>query len=148
MPGGTNANRIAEINPQTGAVLNSFQIGATFSVNFGDLEVCNSTGNLLVVSSDEARVGEYTPAGALVQYHALPAGVASPSGIGIDETTGDLWVGSSASGVNVFRLTGGPCGPAPVPGLSGYGLVTLLGLLLSVVSNAPALRRRLANPTS
>lgn len=132
VPGGANANRIAEVDPQTGALLNSFQISSTFSVNFGDMDVCNGTGNLLVVSSDEARVGEYTPEGTLVQYHPLPVGVSSVSGIGVDDRTGDLWVASSASQGDVFRLTGGPCPSATVPALGGRGLLTLVGLMLAV----------------
>jgi len=124
-------NRIAEIDPQTGAVVGTFQIGATFSVNFGDVEVCNATGNLLVVSSDENRIAEYTPAGALVQYHPLPTGVSSLAGIGIDDATGELWVASSSTAGQVWRLSGGPCGATPVPALSGSAPVALAGLLVA-----------------
>ncbi len=99
--GATNGNRIAEISPATGSVLSTFQIASTFSVNFGDLEVCNATGNLIAVSSDESRIAEYTPTGTLVQYFPLPVGVSSLAGIGIDESTGDLWVASSAGGGDV-----------------------------------------------
>ena len=40
VPGAADENRVAEINPATGAVLQSFQTTGTYSVNFGDLEVC------------------------------------------------------------------------------------------------------------
>ena len=141
--GTTNGNRIAEIDTVTGSVLNTFQIASTFSVNFGDLEVCNATGNLIAVSSDESRIAEYTATGALVQYFALPVGVSSLAGIGIDESTGDLWVASSAGGGDVWRLTGGPCAPTPVPSLSGHAQLVLAGLLLAAGLASPSLRTRL-----
>lgn len=102
VPGGTTGNRVAEISPTTGAVLNTFQISALFSVNFGDLDVDRATGNLFIVSSDEPRIAELTPTGALVQYHALPSGVGNLSGIGIDDKRGEIWVGGTAG--TVWRL--------------------------------------------
>ena len=102
VPGGASANTVAEINPVTGAVLNSFSIGGLFSVNYGDLDVDKATGNLFVVSSDENRIAEIKPSGALVQYHALPAGVGSLSGIGIDDKRGEYWVGGTSG--SVWRL--------------------------------------------
>ena len=143
MAGATNGNRIAEIDTATGSVLNTFQIASTFSVNFGDLEVCNATGNLIAVSSDESRIAEYTATGALDQYFALPVGVSSLAGIGIDESTGDIWVASSAGGGDVWRLTGGPCAPTPVPSLAGHAQLVLAGLLLAAGLASPSLRARL-----
>ena len=83
-------------------MLNTFQISALFSVNYGDLDVDRATGNLFVVSSDEPRIAELTPTGALVQYHALPSGVSSLSGIGIDDKRGEIWVGGTSG--TVWRL--------------------------------------------
>ena len=141
VPGGVNGNRIAEIDPATGSVLNSFQISASFDVNFGDLEVCNTTGNLLVVSSVESRIAEYSPVGALVAYHALPTGVTLLSGIGVDDATGDLWVANTTG--NVWRLGGGPCVPLPeVPALPGLAPIALVSLLLGCAVAMPALRAR------
>ena len=63
----------------------------TFAVRLGllgqfrDLEVCNATGNLIAVSSNETRIAEYTPTGTFVQYFPLPGGVSSLAGIGIDD---------------------------------------------------------------
>jgi hypothetical protein len=133
VPAAADENRIAEIDTTTGAIVNTFQITSTFAVNFGDLEVCNSTGNLLVVSSDEAEIAEYTPTGTLVQSFPLPVGVSSLAGIGIDESTGDLWVASSAGGGDVWRLSGGPCEATPVsvPALSGHAPFLLVGLLVA-----------------
>ena len=144
VPGVADENRIAEIDPISGSVLNTFQITSTFSVNFGDLEVCNSTGNLVVVSSAESRIAEYTPTGTLVQYYPLPVGVSSLAGIGIDESTGNLWVASSAGGGDVWRLSGGPCAATPVPVLSGYLHLLLSGLLMAAGLASPILRGRIA----
>jgi uncharacterized protein YjiK len=141
VPAASVANRVAELSPQTGAVLNTFQIAATFDVNFGDLEVCNATGNLLVVSSDEPRIAEYTPTGTLVQYHPLPVGVSSLSGIALDETQGEIWVASSAAAGQVWRLSGGTCAPTPVPALAGRAPVALALLLLVVAWSALGARR-------
>ena len=75
VPGGLDANRVAEIDPLSGAVLNSFQVSPGFSVNYGDLDVHKASGNLFLASSDEPRLAEFTPTGSLVQYHPLPPGV-------------------------------------------------------------------------
>ena len=103
-PGAAQANRIAEIDPRTGRVLNTFQITSPFSVYYGDLEVSAATGNLFVVSSSESRVAEFTPAGAFVRYWALPSGVRSLSGIGFDDARGEAWV--SGTDGTVWRLGG------------------------------------------
>ncbi|MDX1421294.1 MAG: T9SS type A sorting domain-containing protein [Rubricoccaceae bacterium] len=108
VPGAEDENRIAEIDPVTGAVLNTFQIGATFNVSFGDLEVSTVTGNLFVVSSIEARIAEYEPDGTFVAYHDLPGGVSSLSGIGLDCAQEEAWV-SNTSGV-IYQLGDVPCG--------------------------------------
>jgi len=64
--------------------------------------VSAATGNLLVVSSIENRIAEFTPGISLVRYLPLPASVTSLSGIGVDDTTGHLWVTSTNS--TVWRL--------------------------------------------
>jgi hypothetical protein len=111
VPGAATGNRIAEVDRASGAVLSSFAIGTTFDVNFGDVEVCAGTGNLLVASSFEARLAEYTPAGAFVAYHALPAGVTSLAGIGLDDAAGEVW--AAGTGGTVWRLGGGGCPAVP-----------------------------------
>ena len=97
-------NIIAEIDPATGDVLNSFQITDLFSVNFGDLDICNTSGNLFVASSAESRFIEFEPDGAFVAYHALPGGVGGLSGVGLSCETGQAWVGST--GGTVWLLEG------------------------------------------
>lgn len=107
VPAGTaNDNLVAEINPDTGVVLQSWATTASapgFTINFGDIEVA-SNGNLLIVSSDETSIGEFTPTGALVALRPLPAGVTGLAGIGVDDLACELWV-TSSSGV-ISRLSG------------------------------------------
>jgi len=107
IPGGAAANRVAEIDPSTGAVLGTFQITSvlpTFTVNFGDIAVA-ANGNLLVVSSDEATIAEFTPGGTFVREHALPAGVTPDlCGIGVDREGCGVWVADTSN--DVYRMSG------------------------------------------
>ncbi|MBX3377237.1 MAG: hypothetical protein KF678_09580 [Phycisphaeraceae bacterium] len=95
VPAGTsNDNLVAEINPATGAVIQSWYTTVAlpgFTVDFGDIEVAGN-GNLLIVSSDETSVGEFTPTGTFVALRALPAGVSSLCGIGVDRAACEWWV--------------------------------------------------------
>ncbi len=102
--GAKNGNRVAEVDPITGAVLSTFQFTDTFSVNFGDIEVSTGTGNLYLVSSSESSIAEFTTEGTFVQSLDLPAGVSSLSGIGIDDAAGEAWV--AGTGGIVWRLGG------------------------------------------
>jgi len=106
VPSGTgNDNVIAEVSLSNGSVLNTFKIDdflPGYSVNYGDVEVDSGTGNLLIVSSDESSIAEFTPSGGLVQTIELPSGVSSLSGIAIDEARDEIWLTSSSG--NVFRV--------------------------------------------
>ena len=121
-----NDSVVAEIDPLTGAVLNTFKIdqqpGATdFTVFFGDIEVNPATGNLFIVSSDELRIAEFTPGGTLVRMLALPAGVSGLSGIAFNDLSPHIaWV-SGTSG-RVWELSG-----LPIPEPQTYALL-LAGL--------------------
>lgn len=106
IPGVADENKIAEINPVTGAILNTFQTTGTFNISFGDVEV-GGNGNLFIVSSDENRIAEYTATGTFIQYHMLPAGVSSLSGIAMNCDKSEIWV-SSTSGT-VHRISNFPC---------------------------------------
>jgi hypothetical protein len=108
VPATADDNLIAEINPVTGAVLNTIETTAFsgYTVNFGDLDVHTGTGNLFIVSSDQTSILEITATGAFVAFHALPVGVSSLSGIGVDEALGEAWV--SGTGGTVWRLGGLP----------------------------------------
>lgn len=107
VPGSTLGNQVAEIDAATGAVLRSFSTLPDFDVNYGDLEVCQATGNLLLVSSNESTLGEFTPEGNFIAKHALPSGVSGLSGIGLDDATGTAWLSSTSR--NVFQVSGLPC---------------------------------------
>lgn len=98
---------VAEVDPATGQVLNSFQLtqaNPNFTVNYGDLDIAPS-GNLLIVSSDETEIGEFTPVGAWVAGHALPSGVSSLCGIGRDASGCGLWVVSTSGVVSSLSAT-------------------------------------------
>jgi hypothetical protein len=102
------ANVIAELDPITGAERARFSTLPAFDVNYGDLDVCQATGNLFVVSSIESTIAEFTATGTLVAEYPLPAAVTLASGIGIEDGTGAAWI--SGTGGGVWRVTGLPCG--------------------------------------
>jgi len=98
---------VAEINPATGVVINSFRTDAflDYDVNFGDLDIDASTGNLLVVSSAESTILELTPTGSFVRVLPLPGGVTSLSGIAVvDDKIGEVYV--SGTGGDIWHLGG------------------------------------------
>ena len=134
VPGGAAANLVAEVHPQTGAVLNSFHVSsAGFTVNYGDLDVSPS-GRLYLVSSDETTIAEFTPAGAYVREHTLPSGVSTLSGIALIGTQGEGWVGGPAGLVwrlgglpacsGVAYCTAGTTTNGCVPSISGVGVAS------------------------
>lgn len=106
---GEAGNRVEEVDPVTGLILGGFQTTPQFSVNFGDLDVCQSTGNLFVVSSDESTIAEFDVLGNLIDAYSLPAGVSGAAGIDFDDLTGNAWV--SGTNGTVWRLSGLPCPP-------------------------------------
>ncbi len=101
----TAANTVAELDLVTGALIQSFPTGA-FDVSFGDLDVCNATGELLVTSSVQPSIIRYSPTGAVLGTLTLPAAL-TPSGIALDGA-GGAWL-STTSGL-VVHVTGVPCG--------------------------------------
>jgi len=106
---GATGNTVAEIDRASGALLGTFSTAPAFDVNYGDLEVCPSSGNLFVVSSVETTIAELTPAGAPVGEYALPAGVTSVSGLALGPD-GTAWL--VGTGGQVWRLAGLPCNAA------------------------------------
>ncbi len=128
--GAPNQSLVAEVDRATGAVLGSFKVDSQlpgFTVNYGDIEVSAATGNLWIVSSDETSIAEFTPAGVVVQQLALPAGVSSLSGIGLDDAGGGAWVTSSSGvvshlgGATWSHLDHALAGSAGLPTLTGSG---------------------------
>lgn len=108
VPGGFQANRIAEIDAATGDTIHTFSTMPAFQVDYGDLDISPISGNLFVVSSDESGIAEFTPDGVFVTEHPLPSGVSSLSGIALDNDLEGAWV-CSTSGV-VFKLGNFPVG--------------------------------------
>jgi hypothetical protein len=125
---------VAEVDPLTGAVLGTFKVDTAlpgFTVNFGDLEVSVATGNLIVASSDETSLAEFTPAGVFVNQYMLPAGVSGLSGIGLDDAGGGAW--TSGNGGLVSHIGGfawSALGHA-LPGTAGTPTLTGTGPLAS-----------------
>jgi hypothetical protein len=126
VPAAADDNLIAEVDAQTGEVLNTLatDVHSGYTVNFGDLDVHTGTGNLFVVSSDQTSILELTPTGGFVALHALPTGVTSLSGIALDEASGEIWV--SGTGGTVWRLGG-----LPVPEPRVLALLAIGGVLLA-----------------
>lgn len=107
VPGSSDENTIAEIDPVSGAVMNSMQITSSFNVSYGDLDISNISGNLFLVSSVENTIVEFTPAMAFVQALNLPATVSGLSGLSLDCATAKAWA-SNTSGT-IFSITGFDC---------------------------------------
>ncbi|MFN0059392.1 MAG: hypothetical protein ACKVX7_13130 [Planctomycetota bacterium] len=120
VPAGTvNDNQVAEIDPVTGAVLQTWYTttsAPTFTIDYADIEVAGN-GNLVIVSADESSVGEFTPEGVFVTLRALPAGVSNLSGIGVDEASCQWWVIETNG--QVARLGGLSGDPVCSPSTSG-----------------------------
>ncbi len=97
VPDTVNDNLIAEVDAQTGGILNLFDVDVNgFTVFFGDIDVSSVTGNLFIVSSTQSSIAEFLPTGSPVREHPLPTGVSGLAGIGISDRAGQAWVlGSS-----------------------------------------------------
>lgn len=107
VPGGEDANRIAEVDPVSGDTVLTYQIASVFDVNYGDLDVASEIDRLFVVSSVESTIAEYTPEGEFVAEHALPSGVSGLSGIALDCSASAAWVASTNG--TVWHLGQVPC---------------------------------------
>jgi hypothetical protein len=107
VPGATEGNRVGEIDPVTGAVVSTWQISPTFDIRYGDVDVCQSTGNLFFVSNAETTMAEFTPTGTFVAEYTLPGGSNDGAGIAIVDGTGTAWIGTPSG--TAFLLDGLPC---------------------------------------
>ncbi|MDN4501913.1 Ig-like domain-containing protein [Alteromonadaceae bacterium BrNp21-10] len=92
---GIGGNSVAEIDPKSGAVLNSFGI-SPFNVSFGDIESNSSTGNLYLVSNVDNRIAEFSIDGVLLRTLPLPVGVSSISGIAVSAKGSRIWLASTS----------------------------------------------------
>ena len=98
-------NTVAEVNAQTGAVVNTFELSDanhSFSVQFGDISSDPTTGNLYVISSVENVIAEYSATGDFLRAINLPQGVTQVTGIELSDNGRKIWL--SANTGDVFEL--------------------------------------------
>ena len=104
-------NRVAEIDVDTGEVINTFDLDDlenSYDIFFGDLEVDNATGNLLITSSSEDEILQLTPEGEELSRLVIADGAEGSlggSGIALDEVRSELYVQDSSG--RVFRYSYG-----------------------------------------
>ena len=120
---------ITESNASNGTIINTFSPTApdSFDINYGDLDILSTTGNLFIVSSQQNRIREFTPDGVFVRDIDL-AGIPQifgMSSIAIDDANQMAWISSTSGGV--FQVSG-VFTPVPLPAplfllLSGVLLV-------------------------
>lgn len=101
-------NRVAEINVQTGDTIQTFLIGTSFGINYGDIAI-SGAGNLYLVTSEQTGIAEFTPDGLLVQIHAVPSTATTKSGLGLDCDNDEAW--AAATDGTVYHLGQFPCEP-------------------------------------
>lgn len=100
---------IHEVDLATGAAIATFApapVGSpAFGIFYGDLEVDPVSGNLLVVSSDQARIRVLSPTGAFVRDVDVSAlGISNMSGIAWDSVGRIAWI-ATTNGV-IYALAG------------------------------------------
>jgi hypothetical protein len=108
--GGAAGNVIAEIDPASGLVLNSFTVNNVshpFEVNYGDIEADTYTGNLYVVSSLQTGIAEFTSDGGFVREIPLPQAVSGISGIGLNHNGDRFWLSSTNGQVYEMSFSNG-----------------------------------------
>ncbi len=101
-------------NPDTGALLSSFEVAASRNLFgfFADVQIAaDSAGDVYLPVVSENEVLEYSPSGTLLKtFKGSGAGVLDePTGVAID-ASGDLWVADSSNGGTIaeFTSTGAP----------------------------------------
>lgn len=107
VPGGGAGNTVAEVDPDSGAVLSSFAINnssTVFDVSFGDLDINNETGTLYLVSSVEGMIAEFTRDGSFIRYITLPSEISSPSGLAVSDERDRLWMVNNTNASPVYEL--------------------------------------------
>ena len=130
-------DRVIEFDAATGTVVSNFTTGG-YDVFYGDVEVEDATGNLLLVSDANTNLRVMTAAGAFVQDINLAAlGITGASGLGLDQFRGELWI-SSTNG-RLYQLGGFQ--PIPPTSAPAPGAIALIGLGLL---GRGVLRRRAA----
>jgi hypothetical protein len=100
---------VEELNPANGAVLASFPVTPTgapaWDTYYGDVEVDQRSGNLILVSSGQPVVRILSPTGAWLADVAVGGlGLTNMSGIAWDDATATAWI--STTGGTVHQLVG------------------------------------------
>ncbi|MFK8083476.1 MAG: hypothetical protein AB8B97_24615 [Granulosicoccus sp.] len=115
----TGADTIISHNADTGIQETSFLPGPQpFDIFFGDIDIAEDTGNLVLVSSSQNVVRELTPTGLCVRdIDVTDLGITGMSGVAIDRDSGFFYIASTNG--NVYLLD-----PAPPtePDLDGDGI--------------------------
>lgn len=106
-----STDRILEMDLATGDTLSSFPVapvgGPAFDVFFGDIDIDQTSGNVLVVSSTQNTIRVLSPTGVFIRDVPLDgAGVAGMSGIAWDDARRTAWI-TSTSG-QVYHVGGIP----------------------------------------
>ncbi len=105
----TLGDRVAEINVNTGQVIQSWSFGNLYNVYLGDLEGAEN-GNLYIVSSAEDSILEITTQGQFVQRYELTFSIGSISGFDFDCATGSIWACNTVG--NVYHFIHSNCNSA------------------------------------
>ena len=103
VPGDADDNQVAEIDPATGAVLQTFDTDTQgFDVFYGDIEVDPFNGDLWLVSSSQGTMQRMSTSGQVLGSVSLPQDVVSLSGIAFNPNApGEVWVASTNGRVSL-----------------------------------------------
>ena len=97
-------------DPNTGALLSSFEVPDSHNGSFGLFTVVqiavSSAGNIYVPDVPNAEVLEYSPAGTLLHAFADGGALKEPTAVAVD-SSGDLWVADSGNNRIVELNSGG-----------------------------------------
>ena len=96
-------DELYEFDGNNGALLNTYPVG--MDIYYGDVEYNANDGNLYIVSSTDELVRVLDPTGNFVKQINFRGLTDYVSGIGIDQQTGDLWVGSVLDGVTKLETS-------------------------------------------
>lgn len=102
VPAANIGDQVAQIDPISGQVISQFGLvtaAHSFSVSFGDLHVNPVNGNLLIASSIQPAIAEFSQSGQLIRQMVLPAGVSSISGLASSADGKTLWLASTSGEV-------------------------------------------------
>ena len=105
----TAAGLVAEIQPASGTTLASFPASPpgspAFGTAFGDVEVDQTTGNVLIVGSGQGVIREMTPGGVFLRdINVAPLVVGGVAGIALDDAQRQAWVLDTSDQVTRIAL--------------------------------------------